>query len=93
MDKNKIVEKAIYATLLRDAQLALSSEDFADEFMKKSKNDRLEIKKKMLAQIKQYSKEIASKYTGQVGDLNKSKKMKTELGKIIKRCLDETSRE
>lgn len=94
--ENNPIYKAIYATLIKDAQLLLDSGDIADEFKKKIREERIEIKKNILKELKKNSKEITNKLVTEtlqnesnIEKIVESPKFKDNLKNTIRRCVDE----
>lgn len=90
MDNKPIkLEDIIYATFIKQAQVALDSQEFSVQFKNKRHEDRVLIKKKILVELKKISKEIA-KSIEKNGVLKGNVQEKTaRLNEVIRRCLNE----
>ena len=79
----------IYATLIKETQVALDSQEFSVPFKKRSKEDRILIKKEILVQLKQYSEEVAEKIKGEKTWKGNTGEIASRLKEIIQRCMDD----
>lgn len=83
------ISDIIYATLIKETQVALDSQEFSVPFKKRTKEDRVTIKKKILAELKKYSEEVAKKIQEKNALKGDSKEIAVKLREIIQRCVNE----
>ena len=79
----------IYATLIKEVQVALDSQEFSVPFKKRDHEDRVLIKKKILEKLKQYSQEVAAKIQGENTWKGDTGEVASRLKKIIQGCMND----
>ncbi|MFH0955320.1 MAG: hypothetical protein V1777_04415 [Candidatus Micrarchaeota archaeon] len=88
INTDDLLFKATYATLIKQAQHMLNTKEFAERFKLKTREEKIEIKKKMLEKLKGYAVEIVQQLPENVEGGQDIQKLKPKLIKIMQGCLD-----